>query len=451
MSSKTPRAPKIKNAIDGATSATPAEPPHVPSPPVETPASEPPINSDEPVISSLMPLPADHQSLPNSGRGQPQQFIGPTTVDGPLFTPEAWRIIRRVARALLVIGALYGIGWLLLMTGSALMPFVIGLVLAYLLLPVVNRLNTRMPRWAAILLVYVVGLIVVVAAIAFIVPPVVDQVRQLLSSIPPTEEIIRQSNLLLTRIRERIPEQMRASLDQVVSNALTTIRTNLTDYVQNIGTFLLTSLLQVVNTLTFLFGFLVVPFWLFYVLNDQKEGLKAVDNLLPRAIRNDFWAIMRIIDNIFSKYIGGQLFLGLVVGTLAGIGLFVLRLFGLEVPYILLLAIFAGITELVPVVGPVIGAVPAVILAFFDGDSPTTTVLAVILLYVGIQQVENQFLVPRIVGESVGLHPAILMVLLIVCSSVFGLLGAILAAPVSAAFRDIFTYLYYRLSEPSLE
>jgi hypothetical protein len=112
---------------------------------------------------------------------------------------------------------------------------------------------------------------------------------------------------------------------------------------------------------------------------------------------------------------------------------------------VLILAVIAGVTELIPLIGPVLGSIPAIILGFTD--SPTTG-FAVLALYIAIQQLENNFLVPRIVGDSVGLHAAVLMVLLVVCSQVFGLLGAILSAPMGAVFRDVFQYLYGRLSEP---
>jgi predicted PurR-regulated permease PerM len=386
-----------------------------------------------------MPLRASREEVPAPAPG--------AHVERPLFTlsGEQWRITRRVARTLLVLGAVYGIGWLLWSTRSALTPFVIGLVLAYVLMPLVNRLGERLPRWAAILVVYVVGSILVGATIAFIVPPAIDQIRQLITNMPSIDEIQAQSEIWLAWYRSTVPLELQGPIDQAASRALTTLQSNLTIYLQNLGTFLVNSVLQVANTLTFLLGFLVIPFWLFYVLMDHQAALRTVDRLLPQAVRDDVWAIARIFDNIFRKYLGGQLFLGLVVGVVAGAGLFILSLFGLRVPYILLLAIFAGITELIPVIGPVIGAVPAIALGFFD--SPTTA-LAVAALYIGIQQLENQFLVPRIVGESVGIHPAVLMVLLIVCSQAFGLLGAILAAPVSAVVRDVFSYLYLRLSEP---
>jgi predicted PurR-regulated permease PerM len=242
---------------------------------------------------------------------------------------------------------------------------------------------------------------------------------------------------------------MRAEVEKnvasLVNNGLGTLRANFVSYLQGLGSFLLDSVLSVVNTVTFLLGFFLIPFWLFYVLMDQRVGAEALNRMIPSWMRADFWSLAEIIDHDISGYVRGQIVLGLSVGTAAGVGLLILQLFGLHVNYILLLAVIAAITELLPVIGPILGAVPAVILGFID--SPTTG-LAVLALYVAIQQLENNFLVPRIVGDSVGLHPAILMMLLVVCSQVFGLIGAILSAPMGAIARDVFTYLYGRLSEP---
>lgn len=366
----------------------------------------------------------------------------------PRFTP------RQIARWALVLSALYGVGWLLWSARSALTPFIIGIVLAYLLLPLVNRLNARQPRWAAILIVYLGSFAVLLAFFAYVVPPLVDQIGQLIRAFPNLAQIRQWSDLLLAQYQQllsNLPENMRAEVEQnvsvLLSNGLGTLRANFVGYLQGIGTFLLDSILSVVNTVTFLLGFFLIPFWLFYVLMDQQAGAETLDRMIPPWLRADFWTLARIIDYDLSGYVRGQLILGLAVGSAAGVGLFALDLFGLHVNYILLLAVIAGITELVPVIGPIIGAVPAVVLGFID--SPTTGV-AVLILYIAIQQLENNFLVPRIVGDSVGLHPAVLMVLLVVCSQVFGLAGAILSAPLGAISRDVFSYLYGRLSEPPL-
>jgi len=361
---------------------------------------------------------------------------------------------RAIGRWLLVFAAVYLVGWLLWSAASALTPFIVGLALAYLLLPLVNKLNLHMPRWAAILIVYLIAISGLTIFFSYIFPPLIDQISQLIGALPSLETLQEWANMgvaeyeqLLTNLPENIRGEVQQGVASALSTAANTIRTNFVDYLQNVGAFLLNSVLSVVNTVTFLLGFFLIPFWLFYVMMDQRKGGEALNVLIHRRLRADFWAVVTIVDKVFAGYLRGQLLLGVAVGAASAFGLFVLRLFGLEVPYILLLAVIAGITELIPVIGPIIGAVPAVILGFTD--SPTTG-LAVIALYAIIQQLENNFLVPRIVGESVGIHPAILMVLLVVCAQVFGLIGAILSAPMGAVFRDVFTYLYGRLSNPPI-
>jgi predicted PurR-regulated permease PerM len=351
-----------------------------------------------------------------------------------------------------VLVALVSVGSLLWSARSVLTPFVIGIVLAYLFLPIVNRLEQFMPRWAAILSVYVVASSAVVTFFAFLVPPLVAQIGELVNAFPSIREIqLQLANLLdeYEQLLARLPFEIRTMVEETVTGLLSqtieTIRSNLVNYLQGLGQFVVNSLLSVVNTITFLLGFFLIPFWLFFVLMDQRAGVATLDRTLPHWFRADFWAVSTIFDRVFSGYLRGQLLLGLAVGLASAIGLTVLRLFGLEVDYILLLAVIAGVTELIPYIGPIIGAVPAVIIGFMD--SPTTG-LAVLILYIGIQQLENNFLVPRIVGESVGLHPSILMILLVVSAQVFGLIGVILSAPVGAVSRDVFSYLYGRLDDP---
>ncbi len=368
------------------------------------------------------------------------------TTRSPRITP------RRVARWTLVFGAIYGVSWLLWTARSALTPFIIGIILAYLLMPLVNWLSARQPRWTAILFVYLGSSAIMLAFFGYIVPPLIDQISQLLSAIPNINQLQQWSTMVLDKYQQilaTLPVGIRGTVEQSVSslasNGMNTLRANFVSYLQGIGVFLIDSVLSVVNTVTFLLGFFLIPFWLFYVLMDQRAGAKALDRMLPTWLRDDFWTLVAIIDLDVSSYVRGQIILGLSVGAAAGVGLIIIELFGLHINYILLLAVIAAITELIPVIGPIIGAVPAVILGFVD--SPTTGI-AVLILYIAIQQLENNFLVPRIVGDSVGLHPAILMVLLVVCSQVFGLAGAILSAPMGAISRDVFSYLYGRLSEP---
>jgi predicted PurR-regulated permease PerM len=351
---------------------------------------------------------------------------------------------RTLARWILVTLALYVVGWLLISALPSLTPFIIGLVLAYLLLPSVNRLGRKMPRWLAILTVYAGGVVLSAVSIAYIAPIVADQIERLVNNFDEfVERLQTMGQELFSQYQNSVPASIRTPIEQGVRNALATLQANITTYLQSVGAFIFAQVLRIANTVTFLIGFLIIPIWLFYILNDVQQGSAFIDRLLHPRIRADFWNIWGIINRIFSDYIRGQLLLGVMVGVMVGAFLLILRLFGFEIGnYILLLAIIAGITELIPIVGPIIGAIPGVIIGFTV--SPTTG-LVVLLIYVLVQQIENNFLVPRIIGESVGIHPAILTVVLIAMGHIFGLLGVILAAPLSAIARDLFVYIYRRI------
>jgi predicted PurR-regulated permease PerM len=362
------------------------------------------------------------------------------------------RLLRQIGRWLLIIVSLYLIGWLVMNAGSAVTPFIFGGVLAYLFLPLVNFFNRWLPRWLAILAVYLLTFGILVLAVGLVIPPLIAQIADLIRSLPDIATIQREANRLLEEYEQllaSLPPAVQSEVQNAIASAasegLSTLRANFVNYLQSIGQFLVNSVLSVVNTVTFLLGFFLIPFWLFYVLMDQRAGRDYLDRMIHPRLRADFWAMITIIDHDLSGYLRGQLILGTSVGLAAWIGLTALNIAGMKVPYTVLLAVVAGVTELVPVIGPIIGAIPAILLGL--ADSPTTA-LAVTILYIVIQQLENHILVPRIIGESVGVHPAILMVVLVVCSQVFGLLGAILSAPLSAMARDLFLYLYGRLSDP---
>lgn len=372
-------------------------------------------------------------------------------VDAADETPWTYPSRRTLARWLLVAIALYIVGWLLWNTQTALIPFIIGLVLAYLLNPIVNWFTQRrLPRWLSIVLVYLGGIILLVLGIGFIVPPLSNQVQQLTASIPPLDQLQGKVQEWLQEWRQTVPESVRQPVENAVSNALRSLQANATVYVQQLGDFAISQVLRVADTLSFLIGFFIVPFWLFYVLNDKDKGKKFLNQILHPRLRPDFWNVWQMIDKVFSSYIRGQLILGAAVGAAVGVGLLILRLlFGLDIKYILLLSIIAAITELVPVIGPIIGAIPGVLLAFLSGDDAVSNGLAVLAVYIIVQQLENNLLVPRIVGQSVGIHEAILTVLLIALGQIYGLLGVILAAPIGAIARDLFLYVYRRLGGES--
>ena len=194
------------------------------------------------------------------------------------------------------------------------------------------------------------------------------------------------------------------------------------------------------------FGYLILPVWVAYILKDKVAIVATFDQALPASWRFDVWAIIRTVERIFGQWVRGQLILGFSVGVLTFIGLTILSqlvdpIFG---RYAVLLSIIAGVLELVPIIGPILSAVPAVLLAATAGHRRRRSRRW--LLYTLVQQLENNFLVPKIQGNAVELHPAAVIFAIIIGGSLAGLLGAILALPMTAAFRDVVRYLFRRLS-----
>jgi len=381
--------------------------------------------------------------IPDPATGTHLTASAPPGSRGPSFPPA-----RTLTRWLLVALAVVIAGSLFWRAGPALAPFVVGLVLAYLLLPVVNLLNRRIPRPLAILIVYIVGIALVVGVIAYLVPVVVAQVQQLIASFPTIDQLQQLGTNLFQQYQSRVPPSIRQPIEQSLRNTIHTVESNFSTYIQEAGKFVWGQVIQVINTVTFLVGFFIVPIWLFYVLKDQAKGREFINGMLHPRLRDDFWNTWDIVNHDLGSYVRGQLTLSLIIGVLIGLGMFVLHLVGFYMPYAVLLGIISATTELIPAIGPALGMIPGVLIGLFI--SPTTA-LAILIVYLVVQQFENSVLVPRIIGGSIGIHPAILTVLIIAMGYSYGLIGVILAAPLVAIARDLFLYIYRRLNGCSAE
>ena len=360
--------------------------------------------------------------------------------DAPVPLDFTWRLVVRWS---MVAGVFCVIGWLLWSAQAVLLPFIIGLVLAYLMLPFVNLFARAVPRPLAILIVYLIGGSLVVASLLYLVPLLAEQIVRLANTLPTLDDIQTTANNLLQQYRTLVPPEVKQPIENSLNQAITTLQANIATYAQSVGTFLFNRILGLLNSLTFILGFLTLPIWLYYVLNDQEKGRTAIDAMLHPGLRDDFWNLWEIINTAFGAYVRGQIILCLSVGAAVGLGLLGLQMVGIPIGnYILVLALIAGITEFIPVLGPTLGSIPGVLIGLTI--SPVAGVM-VLLLYIIVQQLENSLLVPRIIGDSINIHPAVLTVAMIVMGTLFGIVGIILAAPALAIARDLFLYTYRRL------
>ena len=327
---------------------------------------------------------------------------------------------------------------------DVLAPFVVGILIVYLLDPLVERLarvtvaGRRMPRALLILLVYLAATLILVELALLVIGPLVEQVRALVKDGPGYVEDLnaRLDELLGWWNRLDLPADVKEAIDEAVADVL-----------QNLGA-LIPSILRPVfsSVLGFVgsvFGYLIIPVWTFWILKDRPLIVRGFDRAVPEAWRADTWATLGIVRRVFGSWIRGQLILGLVVGVGTFIGLMVLGTFVDPVfsRYAVLLAVIAGVLELLPVIGPIIAAVPAVLLGATAG---VPGIVAALLLYFAIQQIENTLLVPKIQGDATDLHPAVVIFSLILGGAIAGLLGAILALPIAATLRDLYVYAFRR-------
>ena len=338
-------------------------------------------------------------------------------------------------RVALVIGAAVVVGVLLYMGRSALGPFVVGLILAYLLdIPVGRLARAGLPRWLAVLVVYAIAVVVIVQGLRLMLRPLADEIAAFITEFPRfTAQLTDQYAHL------DLPPALRQAIDGALADLGTSV-----------GSIDPSTLLPVLSAFAGVLGttvaYIIVPVWAFYLIKDRPALAAAAERSLPAAWRADARAAAGLVLRVFGQWLRGQVFLGITVGIATFAGLMILSvtvdpIFG---RFALLLSVIAGLFELLPIIGPILSAIPAVLLALTAGVEPA---VAALLLYLVVQQVENNVLVPKIQGDAVDLHPTLIMVALVVGGAIAGLLGAILALPITAAGRDVFRYVFHRVDE----
>ncbi len=346
-------------------------------------------------------------------------------------------------RVALLVGAAIVLSIVLYMGRAALGPFVIGLLFVYLLAPPVEWLSRmKVPRPLAILAVYAVTVTLVVEGLNVMLQPLVDQIRQFAADLPGLIDRLRVQLDQFGAVYRglELPPAIRQAIDEWLAKLAA----------GDVGvdpTVLLPVLQATTGFVVSILTLLIVPVWAFFVLKDRPRLVRSFQSAIPREWLADGEAIAAIVGRVFGSWIRGQVLLGLTVGVVTFLGLLVLgeTVNPIFTRFAVLLAVLAGVLELLPIIGPIIAAIPAILLGATTGIEATG---AAFLLYFGIQQLENNLLVPKIQGDATNLHPSVVMVALIVGATVAGLLGAILALPMTAAARDVYMHLFARLSEP---
>mgnify|MGYP001213360919 CR=1 FL=1 len=308
---------------------------------------------------------------------------------------------------------------------SFLTPFIISILIAYLLYPIIEKLHSyQIHRGIAVLFIYFLFFGGVGYAVYRIYPQIVHQLRDLTVNFPEFIELYQTIINNLYNSTSFLPETVHDKLDELIHGVERNLELLLARLVSGFT--------KIVDTIVIIS---VIPVLVFYFLKDYDSMKAFFKKLIPKKYHRKASTVFHAIDVNLGNYIRGQLIVCIFVSITS---LLIFRF--LDIEYALLLAIVMGITNIIPYFGPILGAIPVTLVTYTTSGEIKVVIFVVIGIF-AIQIIEGNLLSPYIVGRSVRIHPVAIIFALLLGSQLFGILGMILAVPVLTILRVIFTHV----------
>ncbi|MBE3115445.1 MAG: AI-2E family transporter [Actinobacteria bacterium] len=338
----------------------------------------------------------------------------------------SWSVI-----GFLLIAALFF--YIIYLIKIAIIPLILAIAIAYLLTPIVILLQKKMRRVFAVTITYIIFIGIIFTIFFFIIPIIVDQFRTFMDKFPAYIENLTkiindflQNSVLIKSAenligKEIIPKDV-SSITQYFISSINLEEIDIFQRATTVG-------MLVFNTVLYL---IVGPLLGIYILNYTDKIKTTFIKIIPKRFKNQTTIILERINKVAGRYVRGQILVSIIVGTLCTIVLLVLK-----VDFAILLGSIAGLLNMIPLLGPIIGAIPAALTALFI--SPPKALL-VILLFIAVQQIDNYIISPNIMKYQVGVHPGIIIFSLMAGGALFGIWGLLIAVPTVAILQEILRY-----------
>lgn len=331
-----------------------------------------------------------------------------------------------------------------------LLPLIMAMILAYLLDPLVTQLTKRTPlsRNLSIGIIYLLLVTALVSIPVSTINPIVTQVSNFIHRTP---QYIRDIGEFFQEPIV-VADDIVIPIDQLsIDQLFTSLSSNVIDVAQTLGGQTISIFGSLATATISTVGWTIMVLFLsFYLVKDHEILFESLVKLAPRSYQSDMVRLSEGISITWNAFLRGQLVLCVVVGII----IFMIALI-IGLPNAITLAIIAGLMELIPTFGPILAAIPAVLIAAIQADaswlgslmSPFWFAILVLGIYGFVYQFENYYLVPRIIGHHLKLHPMAVILGVLGGASVAGILGILLAAPVLASVRLIWMYIYCKLTD----
>lgn len=310
-------------------------------------------------------------------------------------------------------------------------PILIAGFLYYLLNPLVNLLvKMGVKRLIAIALIFLLLIGIIVLIFMSVIPNLVEQLISLAKNIPSFVDNIQHWLQDAANNATRFPLFRELDVDKYISNldvsAGTIIQQTLTGVTNSLA-----SIIGKITTVVLLL--ITVPFILFYMLKDGEKLVPNIERIFPEKQRDNIKGLLEQLNKTLSDYISGQAIECLFVGTFTFLGYLLIG-----VDYAFLFGVIAGLTNLIPYLGPYLGLAPALIYTFFN--SPTRALLCIVVVLI-VQQVDGNVIYPNVIGKSLNIHPLTIILILLVAGNLAGILGVFLGVPVYAILRTLVVFV----------
>jgi predicted PurR-regulated permease PerM len=297
------------------------------------------------------------------------------------------------------------------------LPFAIGGFITYLLHPIVEKLHEKgLNRGLAIFFIYILFFGGIGIGLYKGIPAIIDQIKDLSESAPVLAEQYRGWVGELQTHTRAWPDGLQTRIDEGIDAFEKKLDSLLSVMVNILLGFLNSALIM-----------MIIPFIAFYMLKDFPLIKRAVWYITPKKWRKKGTLFLKDVDESLGSYIRGQLLVCVIIGSVSALLFWIFHL-----KYSLILGLIVGVTNVIPYFGPIIGAVPAVVIA---ATSSVKLVLITVVIVFGLQFLEGNILSPMIVGKSLHMHPLIIMMALTAGGEAGGILGLILAVPILVVIK----------------
>lgn len=314
------------------------------------------------------------------------------------------------------------------------LPIILSIVISFILNPLVNflcsvrlRPNVRCPRSLAVFLAFILAGLILTVLLSCVFLPFIKEFNKFIFDLP---SIIMKFQNISTVIEQKantviIPDNVRNFIEQSFSE---------------VAAYSVAIMKKALNaTLSFaseIFELVVVPVLTYYFLKDWQQLKQGIIEPFSPVVRKKICEVIDEIGTVISGYIHGQVLISIVMGFMVFLGVYIMG-----VDYPLVLGLMAALTETIPIIGPIIGAVPALLLAYLV--SPALA-LKVLVFYLVVHQLENHIIVPKIMGHTIALHPVVIIISLLIGGQLMGIIGMMLAVPAAAILRVVVKHLWYQ-------